>query len=408
MGKVIILTELYYPEQSATGFFLTQIAEGLADEFAVWVITGPATVGLQPTRAPDRERRHGVSIVRCAGTSFNKNALPGRLANMLSRTATMFWRALRICRRGDVVIAVTNPPLLPFLVLLLKWVRGCHFVLLIHDVYPEALVAAGLLAPSSPALGVGQLLNRVLYRSADRIITLGRDMSRLVREKLTTGLEKIRCIPHWFDPDGQEPRARQSHPVLTALGLAEQFVVLYAGNMGRTHDVEIVARAVEALRGEPAIQFIFMGAGAKKLWLEGFVRERGLANVLILPPCPQPELMDYLSACDLAVIAFVPGMAGVSVPSRMYNQMAAARPLLAVTEAWSELGRVVCEEQIGWVVQPGDDQGLVTAIRIAAERRQSAAVMGERAACAAREKYHFAQSIAAYKRLCRELLGHGR
>jgi glycosyltransferase involved in cell wall biosynthesis len=177
--------------------------------------------------------------------------------------------------------------------------------------------------------------------------------------------------------------------------------------MGRTHDVEIVARAAEALRDEPAIHFIFMGTGAKKPWLEGFVRERGLANVHILPPCPQPELMDYLSACDLAVIAFVPGMAGVSVPSRMYNQMAAARPLLAVTEAWSELALVVCEEQIGWLVQPGDEQGFVAAVRTATERRESLAVMGERAARAAREKHHFAQSIAAYKSLCRELLGHG-
>lgn len=404
MGKVVLFAEQYYPEQASTSHFLTHIAEGLADEFPVWVITGPPTIGLRATAAPSREQRNGVQIARCGGTRFSQQSLPGRLLNMVSRTVMMFWRGLRVCKIGDVVIVVTNPPLLPFIVLLLKWLRGCRFVLLIHDVYPEAAIAAGLLTPSSPLVQAGELFNRLLYRRSDRIVTLGRDMSWLVESKLGGHSTAVRCIPHWYDPDAPPPFARDAHPLLMRYGLADRFVVLYAGNMGRTHDLAVVSRAAEALHERRDIHFICMGSGAKRAWLERFVSEHGLSNVLLLPPCPPSELILHLSACDVAVITFVRGMAGISVPSRLYNQMAAGRPILAATDAWSELALVIREERIGWVVEPGDVEGVVAVLQAAVDDREGCRTRGARAAQAVQERFSLSEAMTSYKRLCSELL----
>jgi len=75
--------------------------------------------------------------------------------------------------------------------------------------------------------------------------------------------------------------------------------------------------------------------------------------VTVLPACERADLSMHLAACDLAVIAFLPGMAGVSVPSRLYNVLASGRPVLAAAEAGSELSMVIHEEQVGWTVPPG-------------------------------------------------------
>ena len=84
----------------------------------------------------------------------------------------------------------------------------------------------------------------------------------------------------------------------------------------------------------------------------------------------------FLNACDVALISFVPGMAGISVPSRLYNVLAAGKPILAVADADSELARVVREEQIGWVIEPDDPAGLARAIRDAKDHPEERLEMG--------------------------------
>ena len=56
-----------------------------------------------------------------------------------------------------------------------------------------------------------------------------------------------------------------------------------------------------------------------------------------------------LKASDATIIALRPGMSGISVPSRMYNVMAAGVPIIALADSDSELARVVEETGCGWV-----------------------------------------------------------
>jgi glycosyltransferase involved in cell wall biosynthesis len=409
MGRILVLSELYFPEQTSTGYLLTKTSEGLAESFDVKVISGPATNFLQKTSAPNYEIRNRVEIFRCKGTSFDKNSLLGRLTNLLTRSATIFWKTLLISNRQDIILVVTNPPLLPFVALIVKYLKRCQLVLLIHDVYPEVLIATGLAKPSSAIVSIGQILNRILYQNSDRIISLGRDMSKLAQAKLSNQSDlKICCIPNWADNDLVKPTDRASNPLLQELKLSDRFVILYAGNIGRTHGIEYLAEAAKILQTKTNIHFLVLGFGAKQKWLEDYVKKENLHSITIIPPRPRSEQINFLNACDVALISFVPGMAGVSVPSRMYNQMAAGKPIIAVAEDWSELAQVVREEEIGWVIQPGNIQGLISTIEQAAANPQLCAKMGAKAAVVAQNKYDFIQADRAYKQLFSELFNQSQ
>jgi colanic acid biosynthesis glycosyl transferase WcaI len=400
MNRILVLSELYYPEQTSTGYLLTKTAEGLAEEFTVKVIAGPATNFLKSTDAPVNEVRNNVEIFRCQGTSFDKDSLFGRLVNLMTRSLTIFWKTLTIAKKDDCIFVVTNPPLLPFVALLIKWLKGCQLVLLIHDVYPEVIVATGLSKSDSPLVKIAQIMNRLLYNQSDRIVTLGRDMSKLALAKLKDeNKNKIHCIPNWADNDAVKSIDRASNPLLQEIGVSDRFVVLYAGNMGRTHGIEYLAEAAKSLKNNPNIHFVVLGFGAKRKWLEEFVTKENLQSVTILAPRPRSEQTIFLNACDVALISFVPGMAGVSVPSRTYNQMAAGKPIIAVAEDWSELAEVVKEEAIGWVISPGDIEGLTSAIETAANNRELCQQMGKKAATVAQTKYDFKRADRDYKKL---------
>jgi glycosyltransferase involved in cell wall biosynthesis len=163
--------------------------------------------------------------------------------------------------------------------------------------------------------------------------------------------EGIEVIPLWSDCDEIRPTPREENRLLQELGLAGKMVVLYAGNMGRPHGIEALAEAVKILEQDQDIHFVFMGSGSKKSLLDELVTG-GARNITLLAPRPRSAQIDFLNACDIAVLSLVEGMKGLAVPSRSYNLMAAGKPMIALVDNSSEIAHLIREEQIGWVVEP--------------------------------------------------------
>ena len=160
-------------------------------------------------------------------------------------------------RRGDRTLVVTTPPLLPFAVALASLAKGAGYTLLIHDNYPEILFAVGKSDPHSLFARTASIANRWLYKSAEKIIVVGRDMRELVAKK-TEGLEiPIDVIPNWAELETVKPSPREDNQLLKDLGLEKKFVVLYAGNMGYPNDIETIVSAAELLREMSITTFCF-------------------------------------------------------------------------------------------------------------------------------------------------------
>jgi colanic acid biosynthesis glycosyl transferase WcaI len=397
-----VTSELYYPELTSTGYFLTGIAEGLAESFRVRVICAQPTYAGVGTRAPDFEHRSGVDIERCWSTRFSKDRLLLRALNASTIAIGIFVRLVLRARRGDVILVVTNPPLLPYAATVAARMRGARIVVLVHDMYPELLSALGLVSPRSAVWRVADGVSRLLYQSADRIVVLGRDMASVVRDKLRGNLDKLSIIPNWGDIDTILARPAGTSILRTEMNLQHAFVVEHLGNMGRSHDVPLLAGAARLLSDDSSIRFLFVGAGAQRHRLEQ--EARTTSSIILQPPCPAEMLSDTLNACDVAVIAFRPGMYGISVPSRLYSIMAAGKPVIAVADERSELALVVREERIGWVVPPGDLECLVRSIRDAMADPRELAAMGDRARAAAEASYTQPQVIRRYHELLKSVM----
>lgn len=397
--RLWVISELYYPEETSTGYYLTRIAEGLTNKFEVKAISGQPNYSARGTRAPKHEERNRVEIFRVAGTTLDKNVIIYRLLNMLTLSSSVFFSSLRRFRAGDRVLVVTNPPLVPFIVGLASQLRGSVYSLLIHDNYPEILIAAGKLKETSRFTQVLSYFNRWLYKHAAKIIVVGRDMDELMCRK-THGLDvPIAVIPNWAELETVSPASRSDNPLLVDLGLEDKFVVLYAGNMGPPNDIESTVDAARIFLDERdrRIQFLFIGAGIKKDWLLRQVARRELTNITVLDPKPRSEQSVFLNACDISLVSLVDKMLGVSMPSRTYNILAAGKPILAIAEPKSEVARVVEEENVGWTVPPNSPERLVQLLKHAIDKPDVLREMGERARRAAETKYSLEIAIGKYR-----------
>lgn len=396
--RVFVLSELYLPAETVTGFMMGKIAEGLAARHSVSAICGyPVNHG--GNRISATEDRNGVTVERCAGTKFNKNNVWLRTINLLTISFSIFFKAIWRIHKGDKVLVVTNPPSLPFFASIVCKLRGAKCYLLIHDLYPEVLTTTGLLDPKSLTARFLGWLNTWLYEQMEWVIVLGRDMDRIVARRFHPEKPRAVIITNWADVDEIVPLPRNGNSFLAQLNIAEKFVVQYSGNMGRTHGVETLLEASKLLRERDDVHVLFAGEGAKKQWLDQSVKLNGLKNVTVLPLQPREKLCELLNACDAAVISFIPGMAGVSVPSRMYTIMAAGKPIIAVADNDSELALVVREEEIGWVVPPDRADLLVEAIQKAHSEPDVVREMGRRARKVAEQKYSFNKILQSYQEL---------
>lgn len=391
-----IVTEVYYPEEISTGYYLTSIAEGLAEQRKIKVLCGQPNYAARGTIAPKNEFRNGVEIVRASSTTLDKNVIFYRVVNMLTLGASMFLESLKHFRRGEHVMVVTAPPSLPFTTALAAIIRGASYTLLLHDCYPEILIAVGKTKPNSLLVRITNFFNRVLYKHASRIIVVGRDMKELMERK-TKGLEiPIDVVPNWADLEIIHPTRRDDNPLLAELGISDKFVLMYAGNIGHPTDIETIIDAAEAMLDQLQYHFVFIGSGAKRKWLEDQVRDRKLSNVTLLDVRPRGHQIEFLNACDAGLVALVKGMWGTAMPSRTYNIMAAGKPVIALTEPRSELARVIDEERIGRYVSPGERDALINAITDMCEERGELRSMGERAYIAAKAKYSLKTAIEKY------------
>jgi glycosyltransferase involved in cell wall biosynthesis len=230
-------------------------------------------------------------------------------------------------------------------------------------------------------------------------------MRDVVSAKLGDSAVPIHVVPNWGDIEAIRPKRRGEVELLRELGLADRFVVQYSGNLGRTQGVELLIDVAELMRStDEDVFFLIIGSGPTKDRLERAAAAKGLDNIRFLDRQPAEAFADSINACDLAVVMLQRGMAGLSAPSRLYNLLAAGRPLLVVAEPESQPARVVAEESLGWVVQPGDAHGAREAILAARRCVASREEMSARARSLAVDEYSYGSVCRRYT----ELYGAGR
>lgn len=397
--RVCYFNRSYWPDTGATGQLLTELAEDLVSKHGmeVTVVAGypPAAAG----EVAASETRNGVRIVRARGTRVSQRSFAGRATNYL----TYFLSALSIAQRlptQDVTVALTDPPIIGLAALAARPRRGMVFYC--QDIFPQV---AGLLEDFKSDLinDVLERLNRYLVRRAKRIVSLGETMSARLVDGKGADPAKITVIQNWADTSAIVPSPKDN-AFSRAHQLADRFVVLHAGNIGLSQNLDVVIDAAELLKPRTDIAIVFIGDGNRRLVLENAAKARGLDNVRFLPFQPRESLRWTYATSDVCLVSLKPGLAGYIVPSKLYPILAAGRPYIAAVEPMTEVAALTEHHRCGVLVTPGDAAGLASAIVALADDRQQREAMGHRAR-AASELFARDRQVAAHAQVLRQLAG---
>ena len=94
---------------------------------------------------------------------------------------------------------------------------------------------------------------------------------------------------------------------------------MYSGNIGYTHNVEIILELSLKLKDTKYIYFMIIGNGGKKSQLMDLANQYNLSNCTFLDWQPANKMKYSLCVADLSVVTLTEDTAFVSVPSKTYN-----------------------------------------------------------------------------------------
>lgn len=405
---LIFLNRYFYPDHSATSQLLTDLAFHLADRgWKLQVITSRLRYEDADTLSTSREFVHGIQVHRVWTSRFGRATLLGRAVDYLTFYSSAAWRLWWIARKGDLVIAKTDPPLVSVPAAMITKLRGAHLVNWLQDVFPEVAQNLGVRITQG---FIGDLTRRLRdwsLRTAVTNVVLGKRMAAVVSANCDCG-DSVQVIANWADGEKVYPVANHQNDLRSKWGLQSQFVVGYSGNMGRAHDFETFLSAAEQLRDRTDISFLWIGNGAHRDMLESEATRRDLKSFQFQPYQKREQLAESLSVADVHLASLVPELEGLIVPSKFYGIAAAGRPTLFVGDIDGEIASLIRDNRCGFSVARGDSEALADHILELAANQELCRAMGERARVLFDLRFDKQVSLAKWERTLTAAVAHTR
>ncbi|MGH8705601.1 MAG: glycosyltransferase family 4 protein [Burkholderiales bacterium] len=393
--KLVFFNRYYWPDRSATSQLLTDLATALAAAgHDVVVVAGDREQDPAAPRLPSQERDRGVEIRRLRVSALARFGLFGRALDYAGFYVAAQWFALRHVKRGDVVIAKTDPPLLGAILTPVLRLKGAALLNWLQDLYPEVAEQLGVLRPSI-FTALLRRLRDVSLRSARINVVIGERMRE--RVAAVAGAARAIVVHNWSPPLTTATAPAPDNDYRRQLGLGNAVLFVYSGNLGRAHRFEALLAAGEHLRERRELRFLVIGDGPQKAAVEAEARTRGLANWSFLPLQPRERLAESLGAADVHLISLEPKVEGLIVPSKIYGVMAAGRPCIFVGAPDGEVAELLRRHECGIAVHPDDPVALVLAVEQLARDVALRKRMGSNAKRAFDERFTIERALERWR-----------
>ena len=381
--RLVVLCPHFAPDLAPTGVVMTRIVSELAvrghELHVVTSLPWYRNHAIEPGwggRLWRTEKTEWGSIIRV-------HPFPGKSKSNLLRRALGFIafsyavgirsvHADGLPFKVDGVLAMSPPLTLGLTGWFTKIIRRAPLVFNIQDVFPDAAIQTGAIS-NRKIIAAAKWLERMSYQRSDAVVLLSQDLRANIANKIDKRFhQRLHVIPNFVDTHAITPQNRMT-AYRSELGIGDQLVVMYAGNVGFSQSLNLV---VDAAAKFPDVAFVINGDGAARKKLEEDCAQ--LTNVYFGDYQPIERLSEVLATGDIHLVPLRAGLASVSVPSKSYSILAAGRPMLAAIDPGTEIPNMLQQSGAGIAVEPDNSTAFIEALRQLVSGREQLREMGSR------------------------------
>ena len=309
---------------------------------------------------------NGVPVHRCW------HFVPARVSawkRIVHEATFIFTSTLRMLslKRPDVYVIASPPLLLGVAAWIVATFKGAPFVFHVQDLQPDAAVGLGMLRAGWFTRAL-YWLESFAYDHATRVSGISEEILDAFRRKRVPE-EKLILFPNAVvvPAESEIPapggfRAKHDFAV-------EEFLAIYAGNLGIKQGLDLLLDAAELLRTEKSIRIVIAGDGAARESLEKDARSRKLDNVAMLPLQFGQDYKELLVDADVSLITQQSGSGNAFFPSKLLVTLAHKSPVVTVADEESALAKAVKAGEFGIYLLPGQPEQLAATFRDLAQNQ---------------------------------------
>lgn len=367
--RILLVSQFFPPEPNSVGQMFYELGADMVREgYKVTVITGfpnhPSgkVFGGYQKRLWQVENKLGMRVIRVWLFTSPNRRLFNRMITFLTFSLTSSI-AILLGRHHDIMFALLQTLPVGILFPIIAKLKKTKVVFNLQDLHPDALIDAGLIT-NGAFIKFLRFIERFSYRHAEHLCAICNIFKEHVISKGIPS-SKISVIPNWIDLDEIKPLPRENAFRLQCGLNRDDFVILYAGNIGYTAGADIIVKVAKMLWNDSEFKYFFVGDGPARDEIKKLSEQEGLKNVRFLPFQPRDLLPLVQAMADVSVVTMQAGWAKKSVgfSSKVLTYMAAGRPVVASVDVDSEMADLVREAQCGIVAAAGDAIALGNAIK---------------------------------------------
>ncbi len=351
-NKIIFINRFYWPDHSATSQLLSELAPAIAEENIqreVHIIASRLLYSDSSFKLEAEQEKNNVRIHRIFTSRFGRFNLLGRSIDYLSFYLFVCIKLFFIADKKSIVVVKTDPPMLSVPCRIITKLRGSRQINWLQDIYPEIVEA--MHPDKLPKFFLKFLIKirNISLKSAAINVVISEDMkSFLINEGVSSN--KLIVIENWVDTDLIKPIAKKDNDYVKKWGLENKTVIMYSGNMGRSHYLNEILYVAEKFKHNKDIKFLFVGDGAQRVTLEKMSENLSLDNVFFEGYQSKECLSQSLSVADIHIVSLKKELSNFIYPSKLYGILATGRPVLFLGNEDSAIANHIKNNDVGYVV----------------------------------------------------------
>ena len=334
MKRILIHSLIFSPDGVSTAYLYNDIALRLQERgYEVVVLTTTPHFNIVPEQVEKQPMRwkvwgfckvsdyHGIKVLHVPQKKFKSTAL--RLLGFVYWHIVSFFIALSI-RHVDLILSPSPPLTIGWLNLGLAKLKGCKVVYNVQEIYPDILKLKG-----GFVLKFLQWMEKKVYNGSDAVTTIDKVFYDTIVPRFKDD-SKLHIIPNFVDTDLYHQVEWEGKLDDSLFPKGDSIKLLYAGNIGHAQSWEPLIALSEKTR-DLNVEYIVIGEGAKRGYVEEEIKKRGIENLHLLPYQPRELMPAILSYSDASFIFMAPESDTDGFPSKVYTIMACERPLLVLS-----------------------------------------------------------------------------
>jgi colanic acid biosynthesis glycosyl transferase WcaI len=399
---ILIMGQHLAPEEISGAVLATELAWGLIKRghHVTFVTSTPSYPYGRPFRGYSnklfyREILEGIDVIRVWSYISPKKTIVQRLINYTTFSLASLLGGL-VSKKPDVILSFSPPLPLGFSAFLLSKKWNVPWILRVEDLFPDLLLSMGIIQKSW-ITDILFCMERYLYKKASRVAVISEGFKiNLVGKGINE--DKVSIIPVWADPAQITPMEKEN-ALSETFDIKGRFVILYSGNLGMTSSLGDLLAAAKFLEYRQDILFLIAGEGLQKKALIQIAEKLHLGNVEFIPYQPRQRYAELLALADIGIVTLNKASSKNSLPGKTFNIMASGRPILAITDVESELGKVIRQFDCGVVIPEGQPQELADKIVSLLNAPDKLSIMGRKGREAVEQYYNLNRCIDLFEQL---------